>query len=346
MGAMLDRLSQRLLTLLQLTRMALVFTAISNSLCALLLATRQRTPEDEEVFAHLDWHQVVAVVLISIGLYGFGMSLNDIIDRRRDRQLAAHRPLPSGRIRVLTAHLVCVLLMGMALVAGGFYASHSEAGWRSFALVVGTGLLIAFYDFAGKYLVWVGLLTLGFIRFFHATIAAPQVPVLWHPLLLFTHVALLSTVCYAWEEKRPALTRLHWVSVIGGVVGVDALALAMGLARQEQEVAGPGVALHWGLLGPAALAGGFVFVAWRIKRLSPNLRQAGQTLMLAGLLWLIVYDSAFAWAYVGGAYALGLLLLLPLSYLMVLLMRWWARLVVLSQPPEFMRVRSQQEIHK
>jgi len=33
-------LSQRLLTVLQLTRMALVFTAISNSLCELLLLAK------------------------------------------------------------------------------------------------------------------------------------------------------------------------------------------------------------------------------------------------------------------------------------------------------------------
>ena len=49
---------------------------------------------------------VLVVALISIGLYGFGMSLNDLIDRRRDRQLAPHRPLPSGRIGVVTAPVV------------------------------------------------------------------------------------------------------------------------------------------------------------------------------------------------------------------------------------------------
>src|SRR5205823_7679065 len=108
---MLDRISQRLLTLLQFTRMALVFTAISNSLCTLLLSLRRDLGPDVSVLRSMDWQRPLLLALISIGLYGYGMSLNDIIDRRRDRQLAAHRPLPSGRIALSTAHIICGLLI-------------------------------------------------------------------------------------------------------------------------------------------------------------------------------------------------------------------------------------------
>ena len=66
--------------------------------------------------------------------------------------------------------------------------------------------------------------------------------------------------------------------------------------------------------------------------------------MLTGLLWLIVYDSAFVGVYVGWRYALALLLLLPLSYLMVQFMRWWSKLLSLSQPPDYKRVRSGPEV--
>ena len=83
---MLGLFSQRLFPLLQLTRMALVFTAISNSLCTLLISVRARYgPSD--VLERLPWEWAVAVGLISTGLYGFGMSLNDIIDRRRDTRI-------------------------------------------------------------------------------------------------------------------------------------------------------------------------------------------------------------------------------------------------------------------
>ena len=335
---MLDRISQRLLTLLQFTRMALVFTAISNSLCTLLLATRGRVGPDESVLEALSWQNILLVALISIGLYGYGMALNDIIDRRRDRQLAAHRPLPSGRIALATAHVICGLLFLMALAAGFIYGRRTPPnGWMSLLLVLWTVFLIAFYDFAGKYLVAVGLLTLGLIRFFHALIPAPQLPLLWHPLLLFTHVSILSAVAYWWEEKRPELTVAHWVAVLGGVALVDALAISIVLARGAQ------VGWDKGLLLPIGLAAAFVIVAWRIRRRSATSRQAGQTLMLSGLLWLIVYDSAFVGVYVGWRYALALLVLLPMSYLMVQFMRWWSKLLSLSQPPDYKRVRSTAE---
>ncbi len=333
---MLEWLSERLLTVLQLTRMALVFTAISNSLCAFLLANRGAiAARDMALWTH--WPALAAIALMSLGLYGFGMSLNDIIDHRRDRQLAAHRPLPSGRIQLGTAHGICMALGLLALAAGSYYAWLAPAGWRSFVLLVWTGFLIVFYDFAGKYLVATGLLTLGLIRFFHAVIPAPQLPVLWHPLLLFTHVTLVSAVAYAWEQKRPALTRLHRSGVAAGVIGIDAVAIAAVWYRAGTAPHGP-LAPRPQLLLLAALAAAFIFAAWVIWRRADSARQAGQRLMLCGLLWLIAYDAAFAGVYVGWKYGLALFLLLPVSYLLVLTMRWWARLILISKEPTFRRL--------
>lgn len=332
--------SQRILTALQFTRMALVFTAISNSLCTYMLAVRQSVGDGGSVLAALDVGQMLCVALVSLGLYGFGMSLNDIIDRRRDQQLAAHRPLPSGRIGLITAHIICFGL-GLLAVAGGVgYALLAEPGWRSMVILLWTAFLILFYDFAGKYLIAVGLLCLGLIRFFHAIIPAPQLPLLWHPLLLFTHVTVLSAVAYLWEEKRPPLTRLHWTVVLGGVAAMLIVASSIILVEASAYHRPESVGIRPGLLLPGGLAGLFVLVAWRIRRTAPTSRQAGQTLMLTGLLWLILYDAAFAWVYVGWRSAAGLLLLAPVSYLCVLLMRWWAKLVLLSQQPEFKRVRN------
>src|SRR5688572_6703698 len=146
-------ITRRLFPLLQLTRMALVFTAISNSLCTLLIWTKFRHPNSSHVLHHIPWQWAAAVVAVSTGLYGFGMSLNDIIDRRRDQQLASHRPLPSGRIGVATAHVICALLIALAVAAGAFYARWSGQGWPSLVLVIWTAMLIVFYDLAAKYLV-------------------------------------------------------------------------------------------------------------------------------------------------------------------------------------------------
>lgn len=334
---MLQALSVRLLSLLQLTRMGLVFTGVSNSLCELLLAARSRHPAGD-LLPHLDWRAVAAMAAVSTGLYGFGMSLNDIVDRRRDSQLAAHRPLPSGRISLLAAHVVCVSL-GLGAIAAAAVYSRIAGDWRSLLLAGWTGLLIAFYNFAGKYLPAVGLLTLGLIRFFHALIAAPEVPLLWHPLTLFLHVTVLSAVAYVWEDKRPVLTRIHAVAVAAGVCAVCLLGLALFRWRGGAGWRVMAVAGEAGLIAPAMAAAVFVVVAWIIRRRSATARQAGQTAMLVGLLWLIVYDSAFAAGYLGLACAAALLSLAPLSFLMVVAMRWWARVAMLSQSPQYRRLR-------
>jgi hypothetical protein len=128
----------------------------------------------------------------------------------------------------MAAHVICAVMILVALLGGVLLARYQrgEASLFTLALLVWTGLLIAYYDFAAKYLVAPGLLTLGLIRFFHATIPAPQLPLLWHPLLLLNHVAILSALCYHLEQKRPTLTRIHWWAVLGGLALIDVLCIA------------------------------------------------------------------------------------------------------------------------
>jgi 4-hydroxybenzoate polyprenyltransferase len=342
---MLASFSRRLLTLLQLTRMALVFTAIADSQAALLLAAAAGLGPGQALRDALHPGMMLAVAVISVGLYGFGMSLNDIIDRRRDRHIAAHRPIPSGRIPLATAHAICGML-AVAALAGGVLLRLWGGGYLNLLLVVFTLGLIAFYDFAGKYLVGPGLLTLGLVRFFHALIPAASmrgadlatltVPVPWHPLLLLNHVVVLSTIAYAWEEKRPPLTRRHWWGVLGSLALIDVLVVLWAGRR------GPGgfvenLNLRPGLALPLAAAGVFAVIAWQLRRQSKTSREAGQKAMLYGLLWLIVYDACFVGAYVGWAPAVALGLLLPVAYAAVQLMRWWSKIVAVSQRPEFKR---------
>ncbi len=339
---MFNLLSRRLLGVLQLTRMALVFTAIADSFCTLLLLSNSPHRTGDVVLSPA---RFVAIAFMSIGLYGFGMSLNDIIDRRRDRQIAAHRPLPSGRVGVATAHFICGLLMVMSLGCTLYYAVVTRH-WMSLVFVALAQALIWFYDLAGKYLVAFGLLTLGAIRLCHALVPAPQVPVLWHPLLLFTHVTILSAVAYRWEQKRPPLTMAHIAVVTAGILVVDGVAISLlGAALRDGDVLwalqnDPAMTWTPWLLLPIGAVVAFVGVAAYIRWRTPGLRDAGQKLMLYGLLWLIVYDACFVIAYVGWWQGLLLLLLLPAAWASVQLMRWWSKLVSLSQRPTFKRART------
>ena len=325
--------------------MALVFTAIADSFCSLILlanSTRGGTPADPD--ATLTLPRYLAVTAMSIGLYGFGMSLNDIIDRRRDRQIAAHRPLPSGRVGVITAHIICGMLMLMALGASAYYWSIG-GDFRSFIYCLSAVALIWFYDVAGKYLVAFGLVTLGLIRFFHGLVAAPTVPVLWHPLLLLNHVVILSTIAYGWEQKRPTLSNVHLCIIAAGLALIDSLAIiVLGTLRGAGDViealqSDPSMRWTNGLLVPIGAVIAFVLLGIFIRWRTPGLRDAGQKIMLYGLLWLTVYDACFVFGYVGWWEGLLMLLFFPAAWLSVQLMRWWSKIVSLSQKPTFKRVR-------
>lgn len=331
--------SQRLLTLLQLTRMALVFTAIADAWCGLLL-WESFVRGGSDGFPPLDPWRIVSVAVLSVGLYGFGMTLNDIIDRRRDARISPGRPLPSGRVSVAAAVTVCTLLLLLSLGAAGLFRASGGPD-PSLALAAVTLALIWFYDAAGKYLVGPGLLTLGLVRFCQAIIPAaeahsPYHPLLWHPLWLLNHVAILSAVCYAWEEKRPALNIRHWAGLMMTLAALNAAAIWFIGTR------GPGsimdnLRLDWRLAAPLAASIAFILLARRIRQRSAASRDAGQATMLYGLLWLIVYDAIFAGFYVHWTAGIALLLLLPLAYGSVKVMRAWSKLVAASHRPEFKR---------
>lgn len=331
--------SQRLLTLLQLTRMALVFTAIADAWCGLLLWESRIQPH-ARLLDLLDPWRLLTISCVSIGLYGFGMTLNDIIDRRRDARIAPNRPLPSGGVSVAAAVTVCGLLLLMSLGSAALFRMGGGPD-PSLALAALTLALIWFYDAAGKYLVGPGLVTLGLVRFFQAMIPSaeahePWHPLLWHPLWLLNHVAILSAVCYAWEEKRPALNAKHWAGVLLTLAAINAGAIGLvGASGRGDFISN--LQLDWRLLGPGLASIAFVLIARNVRRRSPTTRQAGQATMLYGLLWLIVYDALFGGLYVHWIAGAALLMLLPLAYGSVKVMRAWSKLVAASHRPEFKR---------
>ncbi len=329
---MLGRVSERLLALLQLTRMALVFTAVSNALASLALRHRY----NGDVTPML----VAATLAIAIGLYGFGMALNDIIDRRRDEQLQMARPLPSGRIGIVSAVIAATLMLAIATAGGWFFLEHGGDGAiASAALLVVTVLLIATYDAAGKYLVWVGLLLLGLVRFFHAAIPAPQLDVVWHPLFLLNHVAIVSAVAYRSEAKRPPLDARQVTFLCLGLAALN-VGLVLALFYRRGLGFAESLRIEPALLLPTLAAFGFALVGWSVRHRANDRRAAGKSLILYGLLWLIVYDSLFVMGYVDLWMGLSLMILWPTSYLAVKAMRLWAGMTDLARRPEYVRAES------
>jgi hypothetical protein len=155
-------------------------------------------------------------------------------------------------------------------------------------------------------------------------------------------VTLIAAVSYAWEQKRPPLTRPHRLIVPGGLALVVIAVIGLVWQRRAWHApAGTGFAeLMWvtpGLWPPAAAAAAFVAMAWVIRQRALSRREAGRRVMLAGLLWLIVYDAAFVLGYVGWREAIVIASALPMAYASVRLARWWSNLAALAQRPRFRR---------
>lgn len=332
-------ISSQVLALLQFTRFALVFTAVSNALAAMMLRAAWDAGPGGNWREHFNLQAAGWMALASIGLYGFGMSLNDIIDRRRDAQLASDRPLPSGRIGVVAAHVICVIIFLIAAISVWQLSMLLHDGWQTTVVALAVVIQITFYDLAGKYLVAFGLVSLGLIRFLQASIPAPFLPNVWHPLLLLNHVAILSTFCYAWERKRPALTKKHIVMVIVMLVVIDLMVpLLLAWRRGDGEMPSlESMSISDQLVWPVIAAAVFALLAILLKRRIRDSRAAGKQLMLYGLLWLIVYDAAFVAGHVEWWAGVSLLGLLGLAWLSVKITRAWSRIVHLSEKPQYIR---------
>jgi 4-hydroxybenzoate polyprenyltransferase len=259
------------------------------------------------------WPAALSLALMSLGLYSFGMVANDIVDVNRDRYLAPHRPLVTGQVGIQQAHILAAALLVIGCGAGFAYGVLFGGGFKSLFFLAWTVLLIFFYNGAGKFVGAVGILTLGLIRFFQAAVPQPSLHVIWHPLLLMDHVVILSAICYWLEGKRPRLSKAHRWGMFIGLLALNVL-LPAGIVlahwwRHGWENMLETMSISNALLYP--LTALVIFVAFAAAMLlSVNSisdksrreradfqRRTGRRLMVFGLLWLVLYDIAFAYGY-------------------------------------------------
>ncbi len=277
-------LLSKLLAIFQLTRAALIFTAVADS-CTLVLL---RLPDEQTL--HHRWLLLSMTGLASACLYAFGMSLNDLLDTRRDRLFAQWRPLPSGRLSQHSAMIIALMLLMLGLFFGamvGVVRGEADVPW-SLLLCLTTAMLIVFYNATGKYLGSIGLLSLGAIRGLNCMIGFPRSHGLLLPLILFTHITLISTAAYHLEHKRPRLKIRDLLLVAFGLLGVDAL--LMDLTFWKNISPASHLSLLMGPLLAAAIYWSFVLATLRSKKNSP--RAKGTRIMLVGLFWLFVLDAS------------------------------------------------------
>lgn len=245
---------------------------------------------------------LAASAVVALGLGVFMMALNDALDARHDRAFEPDRPIPSGQVTQRTAFAVAMTGLLAALAAAVAFGS------LSIILALVTAGAIIFYNFAGRFVPAVGIVTLGLVVGIAALVPNPRLAFAWPILLLMSHIIAAATLRYWLAGKRPRLSPVNGWGVCVGWVFWSLVVLMLirirgdGLTYEELRHAwiGPAVAaaifglLTWLMLGPASLA--------------PRARRATAARFAhVASAWLIVFNAS--WLFAAGLWWQGLILL-------------------------------------
>lgn len=274
---------------LKLFRFPLVFTAIADSAAGCLLV---RWP------GMIQGSVLALLAVSSAGLYFFGMALNDIADREKDKASAPGRVLPSGRLSLRAARSAAVLALLISL--GAVVAISPVDLLQRIAFWLLTVLAICAYNLFLKFPPVMGL-----VRAFNLLLGAASAGdtlgmfITWALCLLalpmFVYVTSL-TYASTLEDVGPDRTRLAF-AVAGMALGA---LLAAGLAPVFNAVDGWSAASGAGRMVKSAMKHwqGFVFatplVAWLLRRAWAARDKKGIMLLIRdGVGGIILLDAAF-----------------------------------------------------
>ncbi len=204
-----------MISVLKLFRLPLAFTAVADSLAGYLLTFTGGSA---------DGRVVLCLALSSGGLYCFGMAMNDVADRNRDRELYPKRPIPSGKLSTLQAvgAAAGALLVSFAAVV----LAPAESLPGRLAVWGGMVALILAYDFGPKLPPLMGAiralnLVLGAVAGQGLAVGKlPETAVMGVPLFVYvTGLTFVSTL----EEgriRRPVLFAWTGVMAAGALLSV------------------------------------------------------------------------------------------------------------------------------
>ena len=265
---------------LELLRPANVVTAIADVLAGYAVAGRTQP-------AALPW-----LVGATMCLYAGGVVLNDVFDRHIDAVERPERPIPSGRVPASNAAAV-----GAALLAAGLLAA-SRATRDALIVAAAIAALVILYDGRTKRHPVVGPINMGLCRGLNLLLGVSAVVgTVWSrwPIALFPVIYIAAVTAVSRGEVhggRATVATAALISLTGVVIGLLALA---GVSSGRMA----------GMVLVAALAYRVLPAYWRVVQEPRPLivRRA----VKAGILSLVLLDSAISAMYAGPLYAAAVL---------------------------------------
>ena len=243
---------------------------------------------------HLGW-----LLFSTLALYAGGVVFNDYFDRELDSLERPERPIPSGRASARSAALFASVLLAMG-IAAGFQASLLGG---VIAGLIATAAIV--YNRWAKHIGWAGPVLMGTCRALNLLLGVSANPGMlasrWFialvPLVYISAITLLSPGEVHGGSRLRALLATGMCAI--AAAGVAAIGFTPDF--RAVNVLFP-LALLCCWLGPPL---------WRACRW-PEAAQI-RSAVRAGVLSLVILDSAIAAGYAGLLYATGLVVLVVLA---------------------------------
>ena len=266
---------------LELLRPANVVTAIADVLAGYAVAGRSHPQA-------LPW-----LVGATMCLYAGGVVLNDFFDRRLDATERPERPIPSGRVSASSAAALGTTLLVVGVVAA------SQATRDALFVAVAIAASVVLYDARSKRHPVAGPINMGLCRGLNLLLGVSAVPAaVWDhwPIGLFALVYIAAVTAVSRGEVhggRTVVATLALISLGGVVLGLLWL------------VAGATTGRIAGIVLVAALAFRVLPPYWRVvKDPRPAVIRGA---VKAGVLSLVLVDSAISASFAGPLYAAAVL---------------------------------------
>lgn len=287
----------RLIAYLQLMRPANIITAWADILLGYAAAGAVTVGINNLDFVTVGW-----LILATTGLYGGGVVFNDVCDAPLDAVERPERPLPSGRASLSVAIALGTILLILGIVAAAMVSQLSAI------LAIFVAITALIYDKWGKHQSFLGPLNMGTCRGGNLLLGVSAIPSAigdrWYLALIpILYIGAITAISQGEVQGGKKTTGAIAIALIGIVIA-SILALAL-LPEYTLLITLPFLTLFTVLVLPS-------FVKAAINP-SPKFIQ---TAVKAGVLSLIVLDSAIAAGFTNWLYGLLLLALLPLSRLL------------------------------
>ncbi|WP_339791481.1 UbiA-like protein EboC [uncultured Imperialibacter sp.] len=286
---------KQIIGFLRLTRPANIVTAVADILAGVAISgyltgfAQGATP-------------IIWLSLATMGLYGGGVVLNDVFDAELDAVERPERPIPSGVVSRFMAAMLGMVLLGIGILAAG------KVNWMPSGMIAAAiALFSVVYDKWGKHQLVLGPINMGLCRGLNLVLGMSIVPGIldtywWLGIVPVIYIAAITMISRGEVHGGSKLTLYIALALYVVVIGA-----ILWFSTQNN-------AFYLTLAFVLAFGGMIAFPLFKAisDPIGKNIGKAVKSGVIALILMNAAWSSAFGVTY----FALGIVLLLPLSLLL------------------------------